>query len=211
FDALENLNRKEKFKRKDVEEIKEENKYVESSALSVGNGFIISSHFNPMFDGVLEVLVSLKKGFWASTKNSTVMFKENIPPNSLEVMKDYQKEEMGSGNMTIGVRTVGGKSGGRQKVLLSKSTSSMVELINSQIKQGAYNDGPKEAGKQLESKEASRQRTFERFDRALGNDAWVQAFLNSMGGLFNFWLDELNIQASQFSLVKLEGMMVLCL
>ncbi|MBA0570788.1 hypothetical protein Golob_004397 [Gossypium lobatum] len=122
-----------------------------------GNSFIISSHFNPMFDGVLEVLVSLKKYVLASTKNSTVMFKENIPPNSLEFLKDYQKEDMGSGNTTIGVRTVGGKSGGRCKVLLSKSGSSIVELINSQIKQGACNNGPKEAGKQLESKEASQQ------------------------------------------------------
>lgn len=43
------------------------------------------------------------------------MFKENIPPNSLEVMKDYQNEEIRSGNMTISVRTIGGKFGGGQK------------------------------------------------------------------------------------------------
>ncbi|MBA0766919.1 hypothetical protein Gotri_015910 [Gossypium trilobum] len=71
------------------------------------------------------------------------------------------------------------------RVPLSDLVSSLVELITSQVEQGSIQDGRRS----LESRDLialwgrpsftwHRERSFERFDQALGNIAWVKLFPN---------------------------------
>ncbi|MBA0646245.1 hypothetical protein Goklo_014222, partial [Gossypium klotzschianum] len=122
------------------------------------NNYALFSHFNPIYKGNSEVPVSIEKSILYSNKHSVVVFKENVQPNSLGDMGEGQATEVASGFADIGVRIIGGKFNGGQR---GKKLNRTIRF-----------NGP--------SFTWQRAGTFERLDRALGNEAWVQAFSNWM-------------------------------
>ncbi|MBA0602401.1 hypothetical protein Gorai_002581 [Gossypium raimondii] len=61
---------------------------------NVGTDFFVSSHYNPTFEKVLELSVMLKNGVFDTSKQSAIIFKENILLKSVATLGDGQREYM---------------------------------------------------------------------------------------------------------------------
>ncbi|MFQ6642920.1 hypothetical protein Gotur_018274 [Gossypium turneri] len=127
-----------------------------------------SSHFNTMYEELLEVSVKLKEGVLNHSNHSAVTFKENMHPNPGSVMGVAQQNFLGREGVAADLRIDGEKVGGghrgrklsktiRDRGNLFKSSTSripspdsvnnLVEFITSQIEKETAQEGPKKAGK----------------------------------------------------------------
>ncbi|KAB2024808.1 hypothetical protein ES319_D06G111400v1 [Gossypium barbadense] len=127
-----------------------------------------SSHFNTMYEGLLEVSVKLKEGVLNHSNHSAVTFKENMHPNPGSVMGVAQQNFLGREGVAADLRIDGEKVGGghrgrklsktirdrgnlfkssTSRIPLPDSVNNLVEFITSQIEKETAQEGPKKAGK----------------------------------------------------------------